>query len=68
MQYRTVQGQTLDLICYQHYGTSHLTTEIVMEANPELSANGPIIAENTLIELPAITTPTPKINTLQLWD
>ncbi len=68
MQYRTVQGETLDLICHHHYGTSHLTTEIAMQANPELAENGAIIAENTLIELPEITSTTPLKKTLQLWD
>jgi phage tail protein X len=68
MQYRTVQGDSVDLICYRHYGTSHLTTEQVMQANPALAEHGPIIAENTLIELPEITSPTPINNTIQLWD
>ncbi|NRA20984.1 MAG: tail protein X [Oceanospirillaceae bacterium] len=68
MQYRSRQGETLDLICYRHYGTSHLTTEIVMQANPELAEQGLIIVENTLLELPQITSTTPVNNTLQLWD
>ncbi|MEM5528062.1 tail protein X [Gammaproteobacteria bacterium AS21] len=68
MQYRSVQGDTLDLICYQYYGTSHLTTEIVMQANPDLAEKGLIIEENTLIELPTINSTTPVANTTQLWD
>ncbi|EPJ56360.1 MAG: Gp8 [Osedax symbiont Rs2] len=68
MQYRTVQGDTLDLICYRHYGSSHLTTEIVMQANPQLAELGAIIAENTLIELPPIPSATPVKQSLQLWD
>ena len=68
MHYRSRQGETLDLICYRHYGTSHLTTEIVMQANPELAEQGLIIVENTLLELPQITNTTPINNTLQLWD
>ncbi len=68
MKYRTVQGETLDLICHRHYGTSHLTTEIVMQANSELAEQGLIIAENTLIELPEITSTTPVKKTIQLWD
>jgi phage tail protein X len=68
MLYRSVQGDTVDLICHKHYGTTHLTTEMVMQANPNLAELGPIIAENTLIELPNITQTTPQPNTLQLWD
>ena len=68
MLYRTKQGETVDLICHRHYGIAHLTTEMVMEANPSLAENGLIIAENTLIALPEITQVTPIKNTLQLWD
>ena len=66
--YRSVQNDTLDLICYKHYGTSNLTTEIVMESNPALAKFGPIIPQGTLIELPEITHPIPVKETLQLWD
>ncbi|MGB1239880.1 MAG: tail protein X [Pseudomonadales bacterium] len=68
MRYRTVQGDTLDLICHRHYGSAHRTTEQVMEANPQLAELGPVIPENTEIELPPITSTSPRTQRLQLWD
>ncbi len=68
MLYRSEQGDTLDLICYRHYGSSHLTTEQVMEANPQLAELGTVIPENSLIELPQINSTTPVNKSIQLWD
>lgn len=68
-RYRSLQGDTLDLICYRHYGEVEGVVEQVMEANPSLADSGPVIAENTLVVLPKIAIAASNTKTsIQLWD
>ncbi|MCW8965195.1 MAG: tail protein X [Candidatus Pacearchaeota archaeon] len=63
----SVQGDTVDLICFNHYGYTSGVTEQVLNNNPGLAALGVILPMGTKIELPDITARTqPK--TINLWD
>jgi phage tail protein X len=60
-------GETLDEICFAHYGRTDQVTEAVLEVNPELRETGPVLAAGTKILLPEISPPTAK-ETLVLWE
>lgn len=64
---RAAQGDTLDLICWRHYGRTTGVVEQVLEANPGLARLGPILPHGTLVQLPEIATQ-PQRQTVQLWD
>lgn len=64
---RAAQGDTLDLICWRHYGRTAGVVEQVLEANQGLARLGPILPHGTLVLLPEIATQ-PQRQTVQLWD
>lgn len=61
------QGDTLDAICWRHYGRTAGVVEAVLDANPGLAALGPILPHGTAVQLPDITTQQQR-QTVQLWD
>lgn len=61
------QGDTLDLICYRHYGRTAGITETVLANNPGLADLGPVLPIGTRVNLPAQTTQATR-PTLKLWD
>lgn len=67
MKVRSVQGDTIDLICYRYYGRTAGVTEQVIEANPQLVDIGPVLPNGTEIELPEQTA-TPEKTMISLWD
>lgn len=66
MKYRTRPGDMLDAICHHYYGPRTGTIELVLEANPGLARLGPIMPENTVIELPSL--PAREEKTVVLWE
>ena len=68
MQYRTKDGDTLDAICWTHYGQQAGAVEAVLETNPGLADSGTIFSAGVLIELPALPEPSQTIQTVRLWD
>jgi phage tail protein X len=64
---RTIQGDTVDRICYRIYGKTAGVTEAVYEANPGLADIGPIIPTGTLVKVPEVPTQPTKA-TVQLWN
>lgn len=63
----TQQGDTLDLICWRHYGRSAGAVEPVLKANPGLAAKGLVLPFGTSILLPELTF-TDAVKTVSLWD
>lgn len=61
------QGDTVDLICYRHYGQTAEVTEAVYRANPGLCELGPILPIGTPVKLPDLA-PQPEREIVQLWD
>ncbi|WP_421323542.1 tail protein X [Aeromonas sp. 604176] len=67
MQLRSLQGDTLDLILFRHYGYTAGITEQVLNLNPGLAALGPILPTGTLINMPSAPTQAEQPQ-IQLWD
>jgi phage tail protein X len=71
MRVHAQQGDTIDMLCWRHLGTTAGMTEQVFALNPGLSLHGPILPMGTVVTLPAlpsshsIATERPLI---QLWD
>ncbi len=66
MQVKALQGDTVDLLCFRHYGSTQGVTEQVLAANPGLSSTLFLTAGQE-VELPD----QPSIKTqemIQLWD
>lgn len=66
MQVRTMQGDTLDALCWRHLGRTEAVVEATLERNPGLATRGPILPaglEVTLADVPPATAPV-----VNLWD
>ncbi len=67
MRVRANHGDTVDTLCWRYYGRTAGVTEQVLDANPGLSAHGPILPMGLEVELP--DQPTQPVTTrLQLWN
>lgn len=66
-QVRSVQGDTVDLICWRVYGATAGITERVLDTNPGLADHGPVLPIGTRVTLPA-QAPAAPAKTLKLWD
>lgn len=67
MRVRAMQGDTVDVLCWRHYGRTAGVTEQVLEANPGLAEHGPVLPMGLEVELPDQPT-RPVTKRLQLWD
>lgn len=70
MRITALQGDTVDAICWRHYGRTVGMTEAVYAANPGLAVLGPLLPLGTQIELPDLPTQ-PAAATrhlVNLWD
>lgn len=65
--YTTKQGDTLDWICWKHYGRQSGAVEAVLEANPGLAGAGTVLAAGKVIVLPDLPSPGVR-DTVKLWD
>jgi phage tail protein X len=64
---RSIEGDTVDLICWRYYHHTIDVTEQVLTANPHLSVLGPILPNGTIVWLPEQPSPQP-LPLIQLWD
>jgi len=60
------QNDTLDLICWRHYGRTGAVTEAALAANPGLAELGPILPHGHKVTLPE-DVPAPVKETVNLW-
>lgn len=67
MKVRALQGDTVDALCWRHYGRTAGVTEQVLEANPGLAALGPVLPMGLEIEIPDQPAQ-PVTRRVQLWD
>lgn len=67
--YITAQGDTIDYICWSHYGQQSGAVEAVLEANRSISLAdaGPVLPAGLVIELPPLPTPVAEVQPLRLW-
>lgn len=68
MRVVTHQDDTVDALCFRHFGRTQGLVEAVLELNPGLAEHGPILPHGLPVDLP--DTPTQQTNTqlLKLWD
>lgn len=64
---RSQQGDTVDLICFRHFGYTSGVTEQVLETNPGLAALGPILPIGTIVTLPDVAEKQNE-SVINLWD
>ena len=68
MNIRSNQGDTVDYLCWQHYGRTEGVVEQVLNANPGLVELGEILPIGTLVEMPVISEKTQQNTMIKLWD
>jgi phage tail protein X len=61
------EGDTLDLVCWRHFGKTAAVTEAALALNPHLPPLGEIIPTGSLVVLPGATL-APITKRVQLWD
>lgn len=68
MLVKALQGDTLDLICWRHYGRTAGVLEQVLDENRGLAELGPILPMGTMVKLPAQPVQAGSKQIVQLWD
>ncbi|HJW26424.1 MAG TPA: tail protein X [Rhodocyclaceae bacterium] len=61
------QGDTVDSLCWRHLGSSKPVEE-TLEANPGLSAIGPVLPIGTPVDLPDQVSAVQTTTLINLWD
>ncbi|OLU22469.1 phage tail protein [Pseudomonas sp. PA15(2017)] len=64
---RAHQNETLDALCWRHYGRTAGVVEAVLQANPGLADIGPYLPQGHSVTLPE-TAPQPEQQAVNLWD
>ncbi len=62
------QGDTVDLLCWRHYGRTRDVTEAVLAANPGLADLGPVLPHGHAVIMPDIAAAPVADNVIHLWD
>jgi phage tail protein X len=65
-QYRTKDGDVLDMICQEHYANADQALGTVLAFNPGLSSYGPVLPAGILISLPDLGVN--ELKTIRLWS
>lgn len=58
----------IDDVCRRFYGRDAGAVEAVLEANPGLAEQGPVLPAGTEVHLPDLPRPLETIETVDLWD
>ncbi|AVD88048.1 tail protein X [Pseudomonas sp. SWI44] len=67
-QKRTQQNDTVDALCWRHYGRTAGVVEAVLDANPGLADRGPVLPSGLLVTLPELQAAAPERQMVNLWD
>ena len=62
------QGDTVDEICYRHYGRTDQVVELVYAANPGLAESGPVLPHGCEVTLPDLPDSPVAAETVNLWS
>ena len=67
---RSLQGDTVDALCWRELGATTGVVEAVYELNRDLADLGFVLPTGTVVQLPerSSATATPILPTQQLWD
>jgi phage tail protein X len=68
MRVTSQQGDTVDALCYRHYGRTQGVVEAVLEHNPGLADYGPVLPHGLVVNLPEAPTQQTTTTPLRLWD
>ncbi|MNO91340.1 Phage Tail Protein X [compost metagenome] len=68
VQLRTQQNDTVDALCWRHYGRTAGVVEAVLDANPGLADRGAVLQAGVLVNLPEIQTSAPERQMVNLWE
>lgn len=68
MKITTLQGDTVDLVCWREYGRTRGALEAVLVANPGLADYGVVLPPGTVIEMPEPAHASSTRPLLQLFD
>jgi phage tail protein X len=66
--YTTKQGETIDVVCWRHYGRTSGTVEAVLVANPDLPLLDVILPMGTVIFMPDIVNTSAATPLVSLWE
>lgn len=64
---RAHQNDTIDSLCWRHYGITQGMVEAVLQANPGLAEQGAMLPQGTQVRMP-VATAKPIQPVIQLWD
>ena len=64
---RTQQNDTVDSLCWRHYGRTLAVVESVLQANPGLAKLGLVLPQGLEVVMPELAAPAAK-PMIQLWD
>lgn len=65
---RVFQNDTVDALCWRHYGRTAGITEAVLIANPGLADYGPTLPQGLTVTMPDAQAPAPQRQMVNLWD
>lgn len=65
---RAHQNDTVDALCWRHYGRTAGVTEDVLRANPGLAEHGPTLPQDLTVSMPDAQTTAPQRQMVNLWD
>ncbi|WP_213936830.1 tail protein X [Pseudomonas sp. dw_612] len=65
---RARQNDTVDALCWRHYGRTAGVTEAVLQANPGLADHGPTLPQGLAVQMPDTHTAAPQRQRVNLWD
>lgn len=68
MQVRTLQGDTVDALCWRYLGTTRDVVEQTYELNPGLADLGAVLPHGQVVTLPDNAPQPSTAPAVKLWD
>ncbi|WP_019409500.1 tail protein X [Pseudomonas psychrophila] len=65
---RTQQNDSVDALCWRHYGRTAGVTEAVLTANPGLADHGPVLPQGLVVNMPEAQASAPQRQMVNLWN
>lgn len=65
---QALQNDTVEAMCWRHYGRTAGIVEAVLQANPGLVEHGTVLPQGTRVLMPELLVSAPTLQTVKLWD
>ena len=65
---RTQQNDSVDALCWRHYGRTAGVTEAVLAANPGLADHGPVLPQGLEVNMPEAQASAHQRQMVNLWN